>query len=224
VSRSSSVGSSQPQARIRRSPKKARYDRDSIRRVLDRARVAHVAFIDRGHPYCIPMLYGRVGDRLYIHGARTSRLIRLLAAGTPACVTVTVLDALILARSAFEHSANYDSAALHGAFELVTGTKERLAALEAFTEAVVPGRWREVRAPNGKELRATAILAMPIDQAAVKTRTGPPDDDDSPDADLEVWAGVIPVTNLYGPAQPSPGLRAGVRLSDSVRRLVEGGR
>jgi nitroimidazol reductase NimA-like FMN-containing flavoprotein (pyridoxamine 5'-phosphate oxidase superfamily) len=170
------------------------------------------------------MLYGRVGDRLYIHGARTSRLIRLLAAGTPACVTVTVLDALILARSAFEHSANYDSAALHGAFELVTGTTERLAALEAFTEAVVPGRWREVRAPNGKELRATAILAMPIDQAAVKTRTGPRDDDDSPDADLDIWAGVIPVTNLYGPAQPSPGLRAGVPLSDSVRRLVEGGR
>jgi uncharacterized protein len=208
--------------RVRRAPRKARYDRDSIDRVLDRGRVAHIAFCERGRPYCIPMLYARVGDRLYIHGARTSRLMRVLSAGTPACVTVTVLDGLVLARSAFEHSANYDSAALHGAFELVMGGSERRAALEAFTEAVVPGRWRELRPPNTKELRATSVLAMLIDQAAVKTRTGPPDDDDSPDAELDVWAGVIPITTVFGPVEPSPGLRAGVPLSESVRKLVEG--
>jgi len=168
------------------------------------------------------MLYGRVGDRVYIHGSRASRLVRVLAAGAPACLTVTHLDGVVLARSAFEHSANYDSVILLGTFAPVA-PEERLDALEAFTNALVPGRWAEVRSPNDKELKAAEILGMDIAEACVKTRTGPPDDDDSPDADLEVWAGVVPVVTAYGSPQPSPGLRNGVPLAKSVRDLAERG-
>jgi hypothetical protein len=134
-------------------------------------------------------------------------------------VTVTILDALVLARSAFEHSANYDSAVLFGHFSPVE-PRDRMAAFEAFTEAILPGRWSEVRGPNGKELRATAILAMRIDEASVKTRSGPPDDDESKDAELDVWAGVLPVKTVFGPPQASPGLRAGLAPSESVQRAV----
>jgi uncharacterized protein len=209
-------------ARIRRSPKKARYDRASIHRVLDRGWVAHVAFCDDGQAYCIPMLYARVGDQVCIHGSRASRLVRVLAAGTPACLTVTHLDGIVLARSAFEHSANYDSVMLLGTFTAAADADERLAALEAFTDAVLPGRWAEVRPPNAKELKATEILRMEIDEASVKTRSGPPNDDDSEDAEIDVWAGVVPVLTVYGSPQPSPGLREGVSLSASVRRVAEG--
>jgi uncharacterized protein len=215
------TGAKSSRARIRRSPKKARYDRGSIHRVLDRGPIAHVAFCDQGQTYCIPMLYGRVGDRVYIHGSRASRLVRVLAAGAPACLTVTHLDGIVLARSAFEHSANYDSVVLLGRFT-AADAEERPAALEAFTEAVLPGRFAEVRPPNKKELRATQVLRMDIEEASVKTRTGPPDDDDSVDAEIDVWAGVVPVLTVYGSPQPSPGLREGVPLSASLLRIAEG--
>jgi uncharacterized protein len=208
--------------RVRRSPKKGRYDRDSIVRVLDRGFVGHVAFVEGGEPRCIPMLYARVGDKVYIHGSTASRMIRLLAGGPPACVTVTLLDGLVLARSAFEHSANYESAVVLGHFHLVEDEAERLAAFEAFTEKLLPGRWSEVRGPNRKELKATSILAMTIEEASAKVRTGPPDDDDSPDAELETWAGVIPIVTSYGEPDPSPGLRPGIPLAASVGKLLSG--
>ena len=211
-----------PRVRVRRAPKRARYDQQSIYRVLDRGRVAHVAFTDEGQPFCIPMLCTRVGDRVLIHGSSASRLMRLLATGAPACVTVTILDGLVLARSAFEHSANYDSVVLVGRFEPLTDD-DKLAALEAFAEGVIPGRWREVRPPSRKELKATAVLALAIDEASVKTRTGPPDDDASPDADRDVWAGVVPVTESLGPPVGSPGLRRGIPISSSVARLTGNG-
>jgi uncharacterized protein len=207
-------------SRIRRSPRKARYELEFIHSVLDRALFAHVAFVEGGHPFCIPMLHARIRDRLYIHGSTASRLVRTLAAGADACVTVTTLRGLVLARSAFEHSANFDSAVLLGRFRLIEDPGERQSALAAFTNKLIPGRWDEVRHPNRKELKATQILAMPIDEASAKTRSGGPDDDDSPDAALDTWAGEIPIVTSFGEPVAAPGLRPGIPLADSVRRLV----
>jgi nitroimidazol reductase NimA-like FMN-containing flavoprotein (pyridoxamine 5'-phosphate oxidase superfamily) len=209
--------------RVRRAPKRARYDQEWIYRVLDRGCVAHIAFVDDGQPFCIPTLYARVGDRVLIHGSSASRMVRRLATGAPACATVTLLDGLVLARSAFEHTVNYDAAVLVGKFEPITDDDEKLAALETFLEVVLPGRWREVRPPNRKELKATAVLALQIGEASVKTRSAPPDDDSSPDAELGTWAGVIPVHTSFGRPEPSPGLRPGIPTSPSVERLVRQG-
>jgi uncharacterized protein len=216
--------STTPRTRIRRVPKNARYDRDSVCRVLDRGRVAHVSFTADGWPYCIPTLYARAEDRVLIHGSAASRMLRHLGSGAPACVTVTILDGWVLARSAFEHSANYDSVVLFGRFRLITEPSEKLAALEAFMEAVLPGRWSEVRPPSRQELKGTAILELEIEdaqtRATVKTRTGPPDDDHTPDAERETWAGVVPITCAHGAPEPSPGLRPDVTLDASVAALL----
>ena len=208
--------------RVRRSPKKGRYDRASIAGVLDRGLVGHVAFVDGGEPCCIPMLYAHVDDRIYVHGSTASRTIRILANGAAACLTVTMLDGLVLARSAFEHSANYESVVAFGRFEVVEDEAERLAAFEAFTEKLLPGRWSEVRGPNRKELKATTILAMTIEEASAKVRSGPPDDDYSPDAELDTWAGVVPIVTSFGIPEPSPGLRPGIPIAGSVSRLLGG--
>jgi uncharacterized protein len=207
--------------RVRRQPKNARYDRESIERILDRGQIAHIAFDDGEQPYCIPTLYSRVGERLLIHGSSASRMMRLLAAGSPACVTITLLDGLVLARSAFEHSANYESVVLLGRFQKIDDA-EKQSALEAFMEALLPGRWREVRVPNRKELKGTMILGMEISEAAAKVRAGGPDDDDTADGELDVWAGVLPVRTSYGSPEPSPGLRPGIPVSPSVERLAAG--
>ena len=207
--------------RVRCQPSRGRYDRASIDAVLDKGLVAHLAFVDGEQPYCIPMLYARVGDQVYVHGSSASRLIRTLAGGARACLTSTTLNGLVLARSAFEHSANYESVALFGTFREVTEPDERLAAFEAFTNKLLPGRWDETRQPNRKELKATRILALTIDVASAKMRSGPPTDDDSEDASLDVWAGELPIVTSYGEPVPSPGLRPGIALPDSVRRLTE---
>ena len=209
-----------PRVRVRRGPKKGRYDRASVDDVLDRGLLAHVAFADGDDAVCIPMLYARVGDRVYIHGSTKSRAVRLLAEGAPACLTVTLVHGLVLARSAFEHSANYDSVMAFGPFARVLDEDERLRAFEAFTEKLLPGRWDEVRQPNAKELKATEILALEIGDASVKVRSGGPDDDESPDAERETWAGVLPIVRSYGTPTPAPGLRPGIELSESVRRLL----
>jgi uncharacterized protein len=213
------AGAPTVRARVRRGAHKARYDHVSVERVLDRGLVAHVAFVDGGDPVCIPMLYARVGDTVCVHGSIGSRAIRTLAAGVPACLTVTLLDGLVLARSAFEHSANYESAVAFGTFGSVESDSDRLAAFRAFVDKLIPGRWDEIRPPNRKELRASAILALRLDDVSVKLRTGPPDDDDSRDAALETWAGVVPILSAFGSPEPSPGLRPGIHLSPSVRRL-----
>lgn len=206
--------------RVRREPKRARYDRASIRRVLDRGQIAHVSFVSDGQPYGIPTLYARVEDRVLIHGSSASRMLRLLAAGAPACVTVTIHDGWVLARSSFETSANYDSVMLLGTFRPIDSGQAKLAALEAFMQAVLPGRWEEVRPPSRQELKATAILELEIDEASVKTRTGPPADDDTPDAEGDTWAGVIPLRRVYGEPEPAPGLRPGVAVDPSIVRLL----
>jgi uncharacterized protein len=216
------AGQPSARVRVRRAPRRARYDRESIYRVLDRERVAHVAFTtDGGEPFCIPTLYARVGDELLIHGSRASRMIRRLATGAPACVAVTILDGLVLARSVFEHTANYDSVIVLGSFREIDEDQARLAALEAFTDALVPGRWAEVRPPSRKELKATAILGLALDEASVKTRDAPPDDDGDGNEVSEIWTGVLPIIRTYGEPCPSPGLdpRA-APVPRSVARLL----
>jgi nitroimidazol reductase NimA-like FMN-containing flavoprotein (pyridoxamine 5'-phosphate oxidase superfamily) len=190
-----------------------------IEAILDHSLVGHVAFVERGEPVCIPMLYARIDGKLYIHGSRASRALRLLSRGDPACLTVTNLQGLVLARSAFEHSANYESVIAFGRFRPIDDPDERVAALAAFTNKLLPGRWDEVRAPNAKELKATTILAMEIDHAAAKVRHGPPDDDDSEDAALNVWAGEIPIVSSLGDPVASPGLRPEVPIAASIRNL-----
>jgi len=207
--------------RVRRGPHKGRYDRQTIDAILDRGLFCHVAFADGADVYCIPMLHARIGDDVYIHGSSASRAMRALGGGAPACLTVTIADALVLARSAFEHSTNYDAAMVFGMFRPITDSVERLRALEAFTEKLLPGRWSEVRGPNEKELKATAVLALPITEASAKRRSGPPDDDDSPDAAIDTWAGVVPLVTSYGEPIASPGLRTDIPVSESVRRLLD---
>lgn len=207
--------------RVRRAPKRAAYDRETIDAILDAAVFCHVAFVHEGEPFCIPTLHARLGDEVYVHGSTASRMLRTLAEGARACLTVTTLHGLVLARSAFEHSANYESAVILGSFRLVEDPDERLVGFEAFTEKLLPGRWDEVRGPNRKELKATQILAIPIDEASAKVRTGPPSDDDSEDAALDTWAGVLPITTTLGEPQPSPGLREGIPLAGSVRRMLD---
>ena len=206
--------------RVRRQPTRGRYHAEAVHAVLDAGLVAHVSFVDAGQPYCIPLLQARIGDAVYIHGSTASRAMRGLAASAPACLTVTLLDGLILARSAFEHSANYRAAVVVGAFRCVSDADERQAAFAAFTNKIIPGRFDEVRPPNRKELKATLILALPLVEASVKLRTGPPTDDDSPDAAIDTWAGVLPLHTAFGTPEPSPGLRANIPLASSAQRLL----
>jgi uncharacterized protein len=208
--------------RVRRQPTRGRYELADVYEVLDRSRFAHVAFVHEEQPFCVPMLQARIDARVYVHGSSASRALRALAEGIPACLTVTTLHGLVLARSAFEHSANYESAMVLGSFRRVDDESERLAAFEAFTNKLIPGRWDEVRPPNAKELKATSILGMEIAEASVKARTGPPSDDDSADADeIATWAGVVPFEASFGAAVPSPGLRPGIDLAESVRLLLD---
>lgn len=207
--------------RVRRAPERGVYDRPAIESILDRGLVAHVAFVDRGEPVCIPLLHARVGEKLYVHGSTASRAMRVLAAGGPACVTVTLLHGLVLARSAFEHSANYESVVVFGRFEQVSDEAERLTAFEVFTDKILPGRWDEVRPPLPKELKATMILSLQIEEASAKVRIGPPEDDETEDAELAVWAGELPLLTSYGEPLPSPGLREGIPVPASVRALLE---
>jgi nitroimidazol reductase NimA-like FMN-containing flavoprotein (pyridoxamine 5'-phosphate oxidase superfamily) len=209
--------------RVRRNPKKGRYDSETIAAVLDRALVAHIAFVAEGEPVCIPTLCARVDDRVYIHGSRASRTLRQLAQGARACLTVTHMHGLVLARSVFEHTVNYESVVAFGRFHEVEGTEERLEALRTFTEKLLPGRWNEVRAPTRRELKATSILAMQIEEASAKVRSGPPDDDDddTPDSLHDIWAGVIPITASYAAPVASPGLRPEIHLPRSVQQLLD---
>jgi len=209
-----------PRVALTREPKRGRYDRATIERVLDRALVAHVAFVSDGQPYCVPTLCARVGDQVLIHGSSASRTLRGLSAGAPACLTATLLDGLVLARSVFEHSINYESVMVLGTLTAVTSPEAKLAALPRFTEKLVPGRWAEVRSPTAQELKATAILALAIDEASAKVRTGPPETPPA-DAAVQVWAGEVPVRLSYGAPVPAPDLPEGLEASASVRRLLE---
>lgn len=196
--------SSTDRTRLKRLPKRGNFDRKTINSILDEAFICHVGFTDDGQPYVIPTGYARIGDNLYIHGSSVSRMLRTLAGGINICVTVTLLDGLVLARSAFHHSMNYRSVVILGKAEPVTDPAEKNKALEAFTEHVIPGRWADVRWPTELELKATSVLKLPIEEASAKIRTGDPIDDEE-DYAMEVWAGILPLAKT--PGEPIPDSR-----------------
>lgn len=198
-----------PRNRVRRLPDRGRYDKDSIFPIIDEALVCHVAIAEEGRPVVIPMLHARVGDTLYLHGSIVSRLLKHIQAGGEVCATFTLLDGLVLARSVFHHSVNYRSAMVFGRGRLVNTDEEKMSALEAITEHVCPGRWAEARRPNPKELNATLVVAIEIESASAKVRSGPPKDDAEDDA-LPVWAGVLPLALQPGPPQAAEGVNAPV--------------
>jgi nitroimidazol reductase NimA-like FMN-containing flavoprotein (pyridoxamine 5'-phosphate oxidase superfamily) len=177
---------------LKRLPKRGVFERDAVYKILDEGFVSHVGFVADGQPFVIPTGYARVEDKLYIHGSAASRMLRSLAEGLDVCVTVTLLDGLVLARSAFHHSINYRSVVIFGRAMVVESNEEKMTVLEAFTEQVVPGRWAEIRWPNEQELKATLVLALPLEEVSAKVRTGPPLDDEE-DMNFPVWAGVVPL-------------------------------
>jgi nitroimidazol reductase NimA-like FMN-containing flavoprotein (pyridoxamine 5'-phosphate oxidase superfamily) len=185
--------------RVKREPQRARYDRETVDAILDEALICHLGFAVDGRPYVVPTLHARVGDRLYVHGSAASRMLRHVATGAEVCVTVTLFDGLVLARSVFNHSVNYRSVVLLGTATLVEGDEKR-EALHALTEQLAPGRWDEARQPTAKELKATWILSVPIEEVSAKVRNGPPEDEPE-DEDLPVWAGVVPVHLAAEPSE-----------------------
>ena len=206
---------------VKRIPKRGAYDRDTINAILDEAFLCHVGFSVDGQPYVIPTGYGRVGDHLYIHGSAASRMLRNLAEGVVVCVTVTILDGLVLARSAFHHSINYRSVVILGEAKIVTDPEEKNKALFTISEQIIPGRWDEVRPPTDLELKATSVLRLPIAEASAKVRTGDPVDDDE-DYSLDVWAGVLPLTLSPGEPKPDARLDADVAVPEYVINYKRG--
>ena len=188
--------------RLRRRRERGSHERVVIDSILDEGLIAHLGIVDEhGQPFVIPTLHARSGDVVYLHGSAAGRAMKTLATGAPACLTVSLLDSLVLARSAMHHSANYRSVMLLGTARVIEEPARKRAALEAVVEHVVPGRWAEVRAPSDNELKATSVLEMTIDEASAKVRTGPPVDDEE-DYALETWAGVLPMRTVAGPPQP----------------------
>jgi hypothetical protein len=192
------------------------YERREIDAILDEALFCHVGCVVDGRPRVIPTIHVRVGDTLYVHGSQASRTLRALRDGSEVCIVVTLLDGLVLARSVFNHSMNYRSVIVYGEVREVTDPDEKWNAQRALVEHVVPGRSDEARMPNEKELKQTAILAVPLDEASAKVRTGPPKDDEE-DRDLPVWAGVLPLRQVIEDPVDAPDLSPGLRPSPAVR-------
>jgi len=184
---------------VKRLPKRAAYDRDTVFKILDEAFVCHVGFVADGQPFVIPTNFARSGETIYLHGSAASRMLRTLGEGVPVCVTVTLTDGLVLARSAFHHSVNYRSVVVLGTARLVEDPSEKMEALRLFTEHIMKGRWEEIRWPTEQELKATTVLALPLLEVSAKVRTGGPIDDEE-DYSLPVWAGVLPLAVV--PALP----------------------
>jgi len=194
---------------LKRLPKRGVYDRELVYEILDEGFICHVGFAPEGHPVVIPTGYARIDDQLFIHGSQVSRMLRTLSSGIDVCVTVTLVDGLVLARSAFHHSMNYRSVVVFGHATIVEERAAKLAALFAFSEHVIPGRWNEVREPTEQELKATTVLALPLAEVSAKVRTGPPLDDEE-DYALDVWAGVLPLKIGAGAPLADP------RLPDNI--------
>lgn len=198
-----------PRTRVVREPERGVYDRDAIYKILDEAFICHVGFVIDGQPFVIPTSYGRVGDTLYIHGSAASRMLRNLDKGIPVCITVTLLDGLVLARSIFNHSMNYRSVVILGTATLVEDPAEKLEALHRLSEHILPGRWADSRQPNERELKATFALRVPITEYSAKVRQGPPIDDEA-DYAFPTWAGVVPLETTAG--QPLPDARCNPQI------------
>lgn len=196
---------------LKRLPARGHYDRDLVYRILDEGLICHVGFEVAGRPFVIPTGYARYGDQLYIHGSQASRMLRTLKGGIDVCVTVTLLDGLVLARSAFHHSMNYRSVVVFGRATLVADAANKLAALRAFSEHMIPGRWDDVREPTEQELKATTVLSLALEEVSAKVRSGPPLDDEE-DYELPVWAGVIPLRLDAQAPIPDPRLKKNSKL------------
>ena len=208
----------QPTERTRavRSPKRATYDREQIHAILDEAMICHIGFTDpAGRPVVIPTAYGRKDNILYIHGSAASRMMRTLEGGVPMCLTVTLLDGLVLSRSAFHHSVNYRSVVVFGEATLITDEAEKLEGLRIFTEHIVPDRWDAVRAPTAQEMKATTVLKLSLDEASAKARTGPPNEDEA-DRALHAWGGVIPCHMQFASPIDDGRLLPGVQVPSHV--------
>jgi nitroimidazol reductase NimA-like FMN-containing flavoprotein (pyridoxamine 5'-phosphate oxidase superfamily) len=205
--------------KVRRLPARGSNEWNEICAILDEAFLAHVGFAIDNQPFVIPTLYGRQDATLYLHGSAASRMLRQLEQGIPACVTVTLVDGLVLARSAFHHSMNYRSVVAFGTARKIQDDSAKEEALRVVSERVLKGRWQDVRSPTAKELKATTVLALEIEEASAKVRTGPPKDD-AEDYDLPIWAGVVPITMQRHEAVPDPLLEANVAVPEYLGRTA----
>ena len=203
--------------KVKRLPKRGHYDQETLYQILDEGFMCHIGFLVEGRPVVIPTAFVRDGNSLLIHGSSKSRMIQTLAAGSPCCVTITHLDALVPARSVFNHSMNYRSAVVFGKGTLIEEPDEKMEGLRLITENILPGRWEEARSPNEKEMKATSVVRIHIETASSKIRTGPPGDD-APDYELPKWAGLLPLHTAYAAPIPDPVLSPGIPVPDSVNR------
>jgi len=194
---------------LKRLPQRGAFDRESINQILDEGFICHVGFAVDGQPFVIPTGYARAGDRLLIHGSQASRMLRTVGQGIDVCLTITLIDGLVLARSGFHHSMNYRSVVVFGRAVVIDEREEKLAALRALSDHMIPGRWDDVREPNERELQLTTVLSLELAEASAKVRTGPPLDDEE-DYELDVWAGVIPLRLVANAPIPDPRLPAGI--------------
>ncbi len=209
-------GPANDHVRLRRLPDQGSYRKEDLHAVLDAGFICHLGVVVDGWPMVIPTTYGRSGDHLFVHGSAASQSLRTAKAPAPTCVTVTLVDGLVLARSVFNHSVNYRCAMVYGLPELVSDPADKLAALEVISEHAVPGQWSYARSPSAKELAATTVLRLSLDEASVKVSEGPPDDDDA-DLSLDVWAGEVPLRTVRLDPVPSPDLSDGIVLPDHIR-------
>lgn len=198
---------------IVRVPKRGIYDKEAAYRIIDEALICHIGLVENGQPFVIPTLHARHDDNILLHGATTSRLIKYIQAGNEVCITMTLVDGLVLARSVFHHSMNYRSVVLFGKGHLIETDEEKLQALELFTERIAPGRWDDARKPNRNELKATSVVSISIETASAKIRTGPPVDDEE-DMQLPVWAGVLPLKQQVGLPISAPELREDIPVPE----------
>jgi nitroimidazol reductase NimA-like FMN-containing flavoprotein (pyridoxamine 5'-phosphate oxidase superfamily) len=202
--------------RIYRKPGRGSYDRELVHSILDEALTCHVGFVQDGQPFVIPTIHARVGEVIYLHGAKGNRMLKALTDGTPCCVTVTLVDELVLARAALHHSLNYRSVMVLGTAGEVTDPAEKEAALHAVVEHIAPGRPEEIRGADETDLKSTRVLSMPIEEASAKVRTGPPIDEEA-DLQLPHWAGQLPLTQGTGEAVPAPDLAGDPAVPDSIK-------
>lgn len=205
---------------MRRIPKRGIYDREEIYAILDKECVCHVSFVFDGYPVIIPTIYGRKDDRIYLHGATTSRMLQTLSEGIPICIAVTIVNGLVMARSTFNSSMNYESVVIFGKGRLLESNEEKLSGLEVVTEQIAKGRWEEARKPYPNELKATSVIEVVIEEASAKKRTGPVGEEKA-DEHLDIWAGIVPIEKHYGVPERDVVLREDIPMSDAITQLIE---
>lgn len=208
--------------KVKRAPKRGYYDTETIYKILDNDFICQVGFVFNDYPVVIPTIYGRKDDSIYFHGASVSRMLVTMEKGVKISINVTQTDGIVMARSAFHHSLNYHSVTVFGQAELVTDEVERMEALKVVSDQIIPGRWEEARLPNTKELKATKVLKLSLNEASAKIRTGPPGDEKA-DYDLDIWAGVIPIEKKYGEPISDPLLKEGIPIANSAINLIKNG-